>query len=323
MYIKNEVHYMACSRCLIMAIYRDLNTVKQRLVQFVKTSDPKKDRIAIIGAGHYPLVGAGSPGARTFYPATEPIQKGSFGYYTGVSADFGANLVLIGKLSGIEVRWALMVDDHSQVGEPAWYNFKHAKNAHPLLVEIMNGVRNAHETFRLPSFITGRFITRDDMIFSEKSQDHVFWESDYRGQDGKIDWNARRGCAYEVNLILQELAEKGYNKVIAFFPTRCQGPVCHAVAAFNEVRKRNGGSMRQERIIVTLDTEKGINEKNIMEITRVIGSIRDSTEHALICLNRPYVREMDNPSSFQYVLEKKALENRTVENGGGIFVHRE
>ena len=62
------------------------------------------------------------------------------------------------------------------------------------------------------------------------------------------------GCAGEVSLIFRELAEAGYNLVIAFFPLRCQTPVFNGSAKANEWLIESN-SNKQKKLIVTLDTE--------------------------------------------------------------------
>ena len=292
--------------------FKNLQEMRNYLGAFMGTRDNRRDKVAIICA-HHPIARNSNSGK--FSPAIKPRQEGSFGYFTEFTAKLGARLLAQGIMFGVETKIALIVDDHSMVGEPEWFFMKDAAAAHGAkkpdseLARIVNGVMEARASYTLPECLKKWFITEKNMVFSNESGKYVFWESDYRLKFGREYPDEKIGCAGEVNLIFRELAEKGFNNVIAFFPLRCQGPVCHAATEYNEWRQREGnGAIKQTKLIVTLDTEPqdeivfyGIDDKLDRDLGkhRVAEKIKDE-------------------------FAKMMLEHRSLEKGGGsIRMHRE
>jgi hypothetical protein len=267
-----------------MAIYRDIPKLRSYLSRHIGALNPEQHKIAIICA-HHPIVR--DPFTGKFYPATEPLQKGSFGHFTEVTANLGATLMWEARLKGFPADIALILDNHSLAGDPEWFIFLNRlageyakKSGAPVpaqkvfskeereqaaeryakehqgseLAKLLTGMVKVHHTYSLPDCLTRHLVSETDMVTSDQSGKPWFFESDYRLAFGSQYPDEKVGCAGEVNLIFRELAEKGYNLVIAFFPLRCQGPVCHAASETNIWLKQSGGK-KQVKLIVTLGTE--------------------------------------------------------------------
>jgi hypothetical protein len=302
-----------------MAAFNCLNSMENHLLGFMATRNPKKDKVAIIAA-HHPIVF--DPNTKLFAPATEPAQKGSFGGFTNYSAELGARLVRKGKEMNVPSKIALLVDDHSQVGDPEWYYSAGVERIHPAMAEIIKGVTGAQASYRLPECLANNLITEYDMVFSKLSGSFAFFESQYRLKFGKDYPNERVGCAGEVNLIYQELSEQGFNNVIAFFPIRCQGPVCNAATQYNILRKDpKAGLMRQKRLIVVLGTEQFENYSE-WDINRDIETLKQRLEDKVYSpfLAGPW---LENLKALKHGVETMEYEKMTLKKTGEIAVHIE
>lgn len=307
-----------------MARCENLAQMEAKAFRFIAARNPS-DKVAVIAA-HHPIVF--DPRTRLFAPATEPIQKGSFGAFTDYTASLGARLVRKGKEMGVVAKIALLVDDHSQVGEPEWFIIKDRlegrqsfglERRHPMLAEIMNGVAKAQEEYRLPECLAGNGIAESDMIVSRLSGKSVFFESQYRLKFSKDYPNEKTGCAGEVNLIYQELSEQGFNMVIAFFPERCRGPVCNAATQSNILLKSQGA--RQKRLIVALDTERCEEYYILQGLMKDIEMAKQRLELGICCTTvaRPHLELL---MDMKKRVEANLFDD-IVQGKGGVFVHTE
>lgn len=208
----------------------DVNTVKNlesHLHTYVRSG--KDNPIAVIG-GHYPLERNCAPGVNA---------DDSFGYFPRYTMDLACRLVKAGKEHGKDVKVALLVDDHSQQADTQWYIDRIRGN--PEKSNIREKIENYFSTFKIPEayqkLMDKHGLSEKDIV-SPKYHPLVFQESKYREEFAK-QTGLVPGCAGEVRLILGELADNGYKKVVGLIPARCQGPTCAAVNYYNIAKKKH------------------------------------------------------------------------------------
>lgn len=192
--------------------------LEERLKVDIRNSNGK---IAVIG-GHYPLDCHAEPSVSGNFSA--------FGMFPLYSIKLASKLIRFGKDIGKEIKLALLVDDHSQMGDRRWYMDSEGM----MRKTIEKYFKNFSIPAELKSIMNEYGLTEDDMIASENCL--AFQEALYRERLIK-QFGIDAGCAGEYRLILEELQGKGIKKIIGLIPTQCEGPTCNAVDTHKKVSR--------------------------------------------------------------------------------------
>ncbi|MFH1770669.1 MAG: hypothetical protein ABH828_03870 [archaeon] len=180
--------------------------------------------IAIIG-GHYPVNRIGNA-------ATHPCDYNSFGIFPIQTLHIASEMISFAKDKGKEAGLVLLVDDHTNMGYNQWY-MSDSKADH--FVKFKNRINDYFENFTIPenfqNILEQYGLNQSDIIPSK--QGLAFQESFYRKKFAEKT-GEYPGCAGEYGLVLDELVELGFGKLIALLPNRCQKPTSIAANKFRQ-----------------------------------------------------------------------------------------
>ncbi|MBU0906871.1 MAG: hypothetical protein KKD18_03390 [Nanoarchaeota archaeon] len=205
--------------------------------------------LAVIG-GHFPLEKDYRAGVR---------MDDTFGIFPQYTFDLACRAVRGAKGEGREAGLVLLVDDHVLMTPRDWY--AQSRRDDLQAQEVRKKVGAFFSGFEIPEEYTGimaqRGVGEGDIIRAQPEM-MPFQESKYREEFEAQNPGVPIGCAGEYELILRDLARRGYQKIIGIIPQRCLGPTCSAVTNYGLKRKQAGGIPKIEVVHFYLPTDSEI-----------------------------------------------------------------
>lgn len=193
---------------------------KERIMQTQAT--------AIIG-GHFALEPCNFSGG-TFEVRASIDDDDTFGAFPLATLDYACKLVSFAKEHGKQSKLVLMIDDHSLMHPRNWYAQVEQDSDSK---KTQAAVQEYFKKFDLPlpyqETMFRQCMGKSDLLVSAQSLS-AFQESWYRLQYLQKH-GVDRTCAGEFELILDEVAQQGFDNVLGYIPLRCREPTCGALVS--------------------------------------------------------------------------------------------